>query len=96
MVTIDSENSIIISPPEELVIRTVEDFVKEVQDALSDAKSIFLNLIGVIEIDSAGFQVLVALKNEAKKRGIPLKIIGMSSEADEIIALYGAQSFFEN
>ncbi|MFA6396664.1 MAG: STAS domain-containing protein [Sulfurimonas sp.] len=96
MVTIDSEGSIIISPPEELVIRTVEDFVKEVQDALSDAKSIFLNLIGVIEIDSAGFQVLVALKNEAKKRDIPLKIIGMSSEADEIIALYGAQSFFEN
>ncbi len=96
MITIDTESSIIISPPEELVIRTVEGFVKEVQAALSDAKSIFLNLIGVIEIDSAGFQVLIAIKNEATKRGIPLKIIGMSSEADEIIALYGAQSFFEN
>jgi len=96
MVTLDSENSIIISPPEELVIRTVESFVKEIKEVLSEAKSIFLNLIGVIEIDSAGFQVLIALKNEALERGIPLKIIGMSSEADEIIGLYGAQSFFEN
>ena len=95
MITKDGENHV-VTPPDELVIHTVSGFVEELKNGLEECKVILLNLIEVVEIDSAGFQVLVALKNEALKRGIPLKIIGMSSEADEIISLYGAQSFIDN
>lgn len=95
MITKDSENHI-VSPPDELVIHTVSDFVEELRNGLEDCTAILLNLVEVFEIDSSGFQVLIALKNEALKRGVPLKIIGMSSEVDEIISLYGAQSFIEN
>lgn len=95
MITRESENYI-INPPDELVIHTVSDFVEELRNGLDGCKGILLNLIEISEIDSAGFQVLIALKNEALNRSIPLRIIGMSSEVDEMISLYGAQSFIEN
>lgn len=95
MITIDGENYT-ISPPEELNIHTIEGFVKELRDNLAGCKIVSLNLAEVYEIDSAGFQALIALKNETQKRQIELKIVGISPEVDEIISLYDAQSFIEN
>ena len=95
MISIEDENYV-ISPPTELNIHTVEDFVENLKNELVEDKDIILNLADISEIDSAGFQVLVALKNEALKRSVSLKINDMSPEVYEIITLYGVHTFIEN
>jgi anti-anti-sigma regulatory factor len=87
---------IIVDPPQELTIRTVKEFHEEVNGALDECEGILVNLIGVIEIDTAGFQMIVALKNEMTKQNKSFGVIGMSTEADEMVSLYGAGPFFLN
>ncbi len=91
------DESLIISPDDELTIKTVQVFYDELSQFLAtDYKKVLLNLIGVINIDSAGFQLLVALKKEVVAIGKSFEIIGISSEVDDTISLYGANKFFEN
>lgn len=91
------DESLIISPDDELTIKTVQIFYDELSQFLAtDYKKVLLNLIGVINIDSAGFQLLVALKKEVVAIGKSFEIIGISSEVDDTISLYNANKFFEN
>lgn len=95
MISTENENYI-INPPTELTIRTVDSFVENIKNGLVENRDIVLNLTDVSDIDSAGFQVLIALKNEALKRSVSLRINDMSPEVYEIITLYGAHIFIEN
>lgn len=87
--------NLIVDPPQELTMRTVKGFYEELKDAFGECEGIFINLIGVIEIDTAGFQMLVALKKEMINLNKKFAIVGMSMEVDEIISLYGAGPFFQ-
>jgi anti-anti-sigma factor len=87
--------NLIVDPPQELTMRTVKDFHEEIKDAFTECEGVFINLIGVIEIDTSGFQMLVSLKNEMKNLNKGFTIVGMSTEVDEIISLYGAGPFFQ-
>ena len=53
-----------------------------------------IDLAGVNEIDSAGLQLLVLTKNEAKARGKTLSISGHSPAVLEILDLCNLESFF--
>jgi len=88
-------NKFIIDAPEELTIRTVKVFHESLKEGFDACDGILLNLIGVVEIDTAGFQLLVSLKQEMLKRDKSFGIVGMSMEVDEMISLYGAGSFFD-
>ncbi|MBD3805938.1 STAS domain-containing protein [Sulfuricurvum sp.] len=94
MITKDGDY-FIVDPPQEMVMRTIEPFFDELKSGLVEHEGIFVNLIGVTEIDTAGFQLLVSLKKEMILQGKRFTIVGMSAEVDEIFSLYGAQSFFE-
>ena len=85
----------IVNVPQELTIRTVEAFHDKVKNAFVECEGALVNLIGVVEIDTAGFQMLVALKKEILQQKKTFSIVGMSTEVDEIISLYGAEKFFQ-
>jgi anti-anti-sigma regulatory factor len=87
--------NLIVDPPQELTMRTVKDFHEDIKDSFTECEGVFINLIGVIEIDTSGFQMLVSLKNEMKNLNKGFTIVGMSTEVDEIISLYGAGPFFQ-
>lgn len=53
-----------------------------------------IDLAGVSEIDSAGLQLLVMAKNEAKVRGKNLSISGHSPAVLEALDLCNLESFF--
>ncbi len=93
MMIVRDNNLLIISPPEEFTVRTVAAFVELARSELHDYDGLLVNLIGVIEVDTAGFQVLVALKNEATAHNKSFDIVGMSMDMDEIISLYHANSY---
>ncbi|OHE21023.1 MAG: hypothetical protein A2540_02850 [Sulfurimonas sp. RIFOXYD2_FULL_37_8] len=95
MISIENDNYV-VNPPTELTIHTIEGFVENIKNELVGNRDIVLNLADISEIDSAGFQVLIALKNEALKRSVSLKINDMSPEVYEIITLYGVHTFIEN
>lgn len=94
MIAIEGD-CIIVSPPATFTIGCVVEFVNEIKESLTSAEKVLVNMIGVTEIDSAGFQVLVALKKEVELLGKTFQIVGMSVEVNEIIALYDAKYFFE-
>ena len=93
---IRENTSLIISPPEELTIRTVKGFVEMLRSELRDYDSLLINLIGVIEIDSAGLQIIIALKNETLQQNKNFSIVGMSMDVDELVSLYQADTYLNS
>ena len=53
-----------------------------------------LDLAGVTDIDSAGLQLLILVKNECRTRGKNLRLTGHSAPVLEILDLYNLESFF--
>lgn len=53
-----------------------------------------LDLAGVTDIDSAGLQLLILVKNESRTRGKNLRISGHSAPVLEILDLYNLEGFF--
>jgi anti-anti-sigma factor len=90
---IRDNDALIINPPQELTIHTLNGFVEVIRPELKDFQSLLVNLVGVTEIDSAGFQILISLKNEAIKQNKNFSIVGMSMDVDEMISLYRADSY---
>jgi anti-anti-sigma factor len=90
---IRDNDALIINPPQELTIHTLNGFVEVIRPELKDFQSLLVNLVGVTEIDSAGFQILISLKNETIKQNKNFSIVGMSMDVDEMISLYRADSY---
>lgn len=97
MITRD-ESCFIVSPPEELTIKNIQHVYDELSSLATEEEyeGILLNLIGVVEIDTAGFQLIISFKKEVVSCNKSFTIVGMSSEVAEIIALYNTSTFFEN
>lgn len=94
MVTKTNQN-IIFDPSGELTIKTVEEAYTALQEPIAGGyDAIFLNLIGITEIDTAGLQLLAAIKRECSSQSKIFDIVGMSTEAEEIISLFGLGNFF--
>jgi len=67
-----------------------EDIAKEI-----DVNDRFeLNLADVEEIDSAGIQLLLALRNELMKKKKEFKITAMSSSVTKLVESYGINDCF--
>jgi anti-anti-sigma factor len=62
--------------------------------ALDGCNGLTVDLAGVIELDSAGLQLLVMLKNEAKARGKSLGISRHSPAVLEVLDLCNLEEFF--
>lgn len=62
--------------------------------ALAQCESVEIDLAGVGEIDSAGLQLLLMTKTEAKAQGKTLNLSGHSPAVLEILELCNLESFF--
>lgn len=57
-------------------------------------REVEINLSGVIEMDTAGFQILLLAKREAAAAGKPLRLVAHSPATLEVLDLFGMASYF--
>jgi anti-anti-sigma factor len=62
--------------------------------ALDEADEIELNLAQVLDLDTAGFQLLVLAKREALSRKKTLRLVAHSKATREVLDLYGMMGYF--
>jgi anti-sigma B factor antagonist len=87
-------NHIAVSVQGEVGIYTVSRLKEELLRHLKSVQSMEIDLSDVSEMDTAGFQLFVALKREVVKSGKSLSLAGHSPAVLRILDLYGAIGFF--
>ena len=71
-----------------MTIFNASELKQTLLDALSEPTNIKLDLSQVNEIDSAGFQLLLMLKNESKKNNKEYQITACSSAVTSLLDLF--------
>lgn len=72
---------------DEMTIYTAAAQKSELLGYLSDVNELELNLAGVTEIDSAGLQILMAMKNTAQSLGREIRFTQHSKAVIEVLEL---------
>ncbi len=75
-------------------INEVETFKKEITPLLATDKEFLIHCIDVIEIDSAGLQVLISLKKYLQKENITFEITA-GIKFKEFISFFMLDKYFE-
>jgi len=88
----DSATQVVIS--DEMTIYTVLEQKNELLPHLKAGHQLQLDLSGVPEIDSAGMQLLIHMKQRAKQLNNELSFIHHSQSVVEVIGLFNLTSFF--
>jgi anti-anti-sigma factor len=78
----------------ELTIYSVAEARGQLEAALDQHPSLHLNLSGVEELDTAGVQLLVWIKQEAKRRGKQLVLSAHSPAVVEVFDLLQVAGLF--
>lgn len=78
----------------EMTIYTALELKDRLLAPLDQCADTEIDLAGVSEIDSAGLQLLMMAKNEARARGKNLRIFGHSPAVLEVLELCNLESFF--
>lgn len=79
---------------DELCIAVAAETKPRLLAALRDAAAVELDLSGVTEIDSAGFQLLALLKREGANAGKPVSFVGHSVAVLRLFDIYNAAPGF--
>jgi len=87
-------NHISVSIQGEAGIYAVARLREELLKHMKAVQSMEIDLSEVSEMDTAGFQLFVALKREAVKSGKTLSLVGHSPAVLRVFDLYGAIGFF--
>ena len=80
--------------PENMTIYEAMDLQALFSATLADYKQIEVNLSDVIEIDCAGLQLMVSLKNDAIKQKKSMAFTAHSREVIEFLDLFNMTQFF--
>lgn len=88
MVTLDGE-TLHCTPQEELTIYQAEAVTKNLVSLLPSAKSLHVNLSFTDKIDTAGFQILIALQKKCEALTIPFAIEGIQASCENFMELFG-------
>jgi anti-sigma B factor antagonist len=78
----------------EVNIYTTAQCRAELLELLAKTETLELTLSGVTQMDTAGFQLLLALKREFERTGKTLVLTGHSPAVLRVFDLYGAIGFF--
>lgn len=79
----------------ELTIYEARELQALLLGSLRECESLELDLAGVTELDTAGFQQLYLLRREAATAGKPLRIIAHSAATREVFALLNVEQWPE-
>ncbi|MER7008836.1 STAS domain-containing protein [Dactylosporangium sp. NPDC000555] len=71
----------------ELTILTAAEYHEGLLRLLTGGQDLEVGLAGVTEFDTAGLQVLMLARQEARRRGVPLRLTGHSAAVLEVLAL---------
>lgn len=75
-------------------IYTISDIKKEMFESFHDCQSLELDLTGVTEMDTAGFQLLLLAKREAHLADKGFGMTGISEAASAVIGIYNMTAIF--
>lgn len=78
----------------EMTIYEAGELKAELLRAVAEHPEVEIDLGGVGELDSAGFQVLVLAKREAVQAGHKLRLTVHSEQVREVLDLYRMASYF--
>lgn len=78
----------------EMSIYSAAEHKSQLLDHLTDCAEVELDLSGVEEMDSAGLQILLALKREADRLGRGLRLTNHSQAVFEVLELLNMQAYF--
>lgn len=92
--TTSDSNSNCIALQGELTIYHAETLKAQLLAHLEKGGELEVDLHEVIEIDSAGIQILMAAKKESQKRGLQLRIVGHSRPVLDVLELLNLSGFF--
>jgi anti-sigma B factor antagonist len=83
-------------PEGEMTIYQAAEFMDMLLDGIrgENEQEIEINLSGVTEMDTAGFQLLVMAKSEAVNRNKTLRLVSHGAVTLEIMDLYNMASYF--
>lgn len=79
---------------DELTIYTAQELKNQLFDYLKSAKQLHIDLGDVPEIDSAGVQLLMFLKQESLSRGIKLNLLRHSQAVVQAFELLNLSTYF--
>ena len=76
----------------ELTIYTAAETLTQLRERLAEHQACALDLSEVTEIDGAGLQLLLWLRETARARGIELRLVAHSPVVAEVLALLQLQT----
>lgn len=79
---------------EDLTIYTIESLKQDIGEEIPLHKKFALDLSDIEEIDSAGVQLLLALKNELMQQQKELVLSAISGPVDKLLTSYGIKEQF--
>ena len=74
---------------DELTIVTASSYRETLLSALRDASDVRVELSGISDLDTAGLQVLLLMRDEAARRHVPVEFTSPSGAVAEVLALTG-------
>jgi len=89
-----TDTSTVLAASDELTIYTVLEQKQQFFEFLKSGKELQIDLAGVKEIDSAGIQLLMLLKQEADLRNIKLSLIQHSKAIVDVFELLNLSKHF--
>ncbi len=78
----------------EMTIYHAAELKPALLDCIARCREIEFNLSEVVEIDTAGFQLLLLAKREAARVGKPLRLVAHSPATLEVLDLFNMASYF--
>jgi anti-anti-sigma factor len=79
----------------EMTISTAQELKGGLLDNLEDCSGLEIDLSGVNEFDTAGFQLLFLTKREANMSDKSFRIISHSPASESIMELYSMKDYFD-
>jgi len=94
-ISIEETNSICrASVTGEMTIYHATEMKEALLPCVARCREMEINLSGVIEMDTAGFQLLLLAKREAAAAGKPLRLVAHSPATLEVLDLFNMASYF--
>lgn len=78
----------------EMTIYTALEQKQQLAEYLKSVRHIQVDLAGVTEIDSAGLQLLMFMKQESTRHGIQLTLVQHSEAVVEVLGLFDLSTYF--
>jgi len=94
-ISIETNNDICLARVTgEMTIYHAAEMKEVLLPCVARCREVEINLSGVVEMDTAGFQLLLLAKREAAAAGKPLRLVAHSTATLEVLDLFNMASYF--